>query len=88
MRSTVLSTGKSQGTEPALLEAVYSELIDHRLTSAVILGNAHIPVIVVANALRNEEMSALIRLCMNRSSLFSVSSRAVASNSRNSVISR
>lgn len=81
MRSTILSAGKSQGTEPVSVEAVHLELINHRLMSAVILGNARIHAIVVANALPNEEMSALTRLCMNRSSHFCVSSRAVASNS-------
>lgn len=83
MRPAILSTGKSQGTEHASLKAVHSELIDHRHMSAVIPANAHIRATVVANALPNEEMSALIRLCTNRSSLFFVSSRAVASNSLN-----
>lgn len=83
MRSTLFTTRKSQGTESVSIEAVRLELIDHRLMSAVILGNARTHAIVVANALPNEEMSALTRLCMNRSSLFCVSSRAVASNSLN-----
>lgn len=88
MRSKILSIGKSQGTERASSEAVHSGLIDRRLMSAVILGNAHIHATVVANVLPNEEMSAHIRLCTNRSSLFYVSSRAVASNSLSSEISR
>jgi hypothetical protein len=58
-------------------------LTRRRRMSVATQGNGRIHAIIVVNGLPNEEMSAPIRLCMNRSSLSFVSLRTVGSNSPN-----